>query len=51
MTRGMWMWRTLMIAGLLASAWAMAAGPAVEPGEYVYILGGSASGTDRKSVV
>ncbi|WP_410482495.1 hypothetical protein [Ralstonia flatus] len=37
--------RTLMIAGLLASAWAMAAGPAVEPGEYVYILGGSASGT------
>ena len=45
MTRGMWMRHTLMIAGLLASAWAMAAGPAVESGEYVYILGGSASGT------
>ena len=45
MTRGMWMRHTLTIAGLLASAWAMAAGPAVESGEYVYILGGSASGT------
>nr|WP_316665944.1 hypothetical protein [Ralstonia sp. LMG 19083] len=33
-----------MIAGLSVSAWAMAAGPVVEPGEYVYILGGSASG-------
>ncbi len=45
MAFGMWMRRALTIAGLLASACAMAAGPAVEPGEYVYILGGSASGT------
>nr|WP_311529892.1 hypothetical protein [uncultured Ralstonia sp.] len=36
--------RALMIMGLSASACAMAASPAVEPGEYVYILGGSASG-------
>ena len=41
----MWMRRALTIAGLLASACALAAGPAVESGEYVYILGGSASGT------
>jgi hypothetical protein len=42
---GMWMRRALTIAGLLASTYALAAGPAVEPGEYVYILSGSASGT------
>jgi hypothetical protein len=41
----MWMRRALTVAGLLAGACVMAAGPAVEPGEYVYILGGSASGT------
>lgn len=40
-----WAQRALMIASWLASACAMAAGPAVEPGEYVYILGDSASGT------
>ncbi|MCP1175623.1 hypothetical protein [Ralstonia chuxiongensis] len=45
MAFGIWTQRALMIAGWLASACAMAAGPAVEPGEYVYILGGSASGT------
>ncbi|CAJ0793296.1 hypothetical protein LMG19083_02417 [Ralstonia psammae] len=44
MVVGMWVRRALMIAGLSVSAWAMAAGPVVEPGEYVYILGGSASG-------
>lgn len=44
MTLGMRMRHVLMILGLSASALAMAAGPAVEPGEYVYILGGSASG-------
>lgn len=47
MTLRMGMRRTWMMAGLLASACVMAAGPAVEPGEYVYILGGSASGTIR----
>ena len=45
MTFGMWVRRALMITGLSASACAMATGPAIEPGEYVYILGGSASGT------
>ena len=45
MAIGMWMRHALTIAGLLASACTMVAGPAVEPGEYVYILGGSASGT------
>lgn len=45
MTLRMGMLRTWMMAGLLASACVMAPGPAVEPGEYVYILGGSASGT------
>lgn len=45
MTPGMWMQRALAIIGLSASAFAMAAGSAVEPGEYIYILGGSASGT------
>lgn len=44
MTLGMRMQRTLVALGLSASTGAMAAGPAVEPGEYVYILGGSASG-------
>lgn len=44
MTPGMWMRHALIALGFSASTLAMAAGPAVEPGEYVYILGGSASG-------
>jgi len=33
-----------MIVGLSASALAVAAGPAVEPGDYIYVEGGSANG-------
>ena len=44
MTLGMRMRRALMILGLSASTLVMAADPAIEPGEYVYVEGGSAHG-------
>mgnify|MGYP000447879070 FL=1 len=44
MTRGMWIRRAVSILGLSVSVLAMAAGPAVEPGEYIYVEGGSGHG-------